>query len=98
MVENFDSIVEVIEENAEEKLQSNVISIDGSEPDILVTLDKPTELSRREFLQKLGGEIEQAREKIAFSFLDATQSKVDGEEGVRYRIKVKEIDENPLSK
>lgn len=96
MVENFDSIVDRVETNAMNKLSPEVLSIDGSEPHIFLTLDAPTEISRREFLQKLGGEVERSSRDIVFKFLDAARTTVNGKDGVRYRLRVDEVEGNPL--
>jgi len=96
MVENFNDIVEHVRENASNKLQPEVVSIDGSDPHIYLTLDAPVQISRREFLTKLGGELERNVREITLKFLDASNTTVNGTDGVRYRLRVDEVEENPL--
>lgn len=96
MVENFNDIVERIRANADEKLQPEVLDVDGSEPHIYLVLDNPVQISRREFLTKLGGEVERATRELTMKFLDASNTTVNGTDGVRYRLRVDEVEQNPL--
>lgn len=94
-MDDFADIVETVRSNATENLGQEVAKVDGRDPHIELYLQSPVQVSRNEFLRKLNGDLEQNR-GLAFSFLDAENVDVDGKNAVKYRLRVNEIEENPL--
>lgn len=94
-MEDFADIVETVRGNATEKLGQEVAKVDGDNPHIELYLQSPVQVSRNEFLRQLNGNLEQER-GLAFSFLDAENVDVDGQNAVKYRLRVNELEDNPL--
>lgn len=94
-MDDFADIVETVRSNANENLSPEVADVDGSDPHIELYLRSPVQVSRNEFLRKLNGNLEQNR-GLVFSFLDAENVDIDGNNAVKYRLRVNEVEENPL--
>lgn len=96
MVDQFDEIVLQVEENAETHVQPNVLEVRQADPHIYLVLDNPVQCSRPEFLQSLSNGIAQTGNSVTLKFLDAENEEINGVTGIRYRLRVDEVDENPF--